>query len=148
MLAPSDGSTTGAGATTLAVGALALLAGHTWGLLVMVPAHVVLVGRLWPAIAIASSGDLSIGETAAIAVVLTTALPTLILGAVALPGIVGHLLPERSPRLRAMVVAGGALALAAALILPALSVPPRTSTTAVARAVPADTASIVVTSDP
>jgi hypothetical protein len=120
MVTPGAGGTTGAGATCLAVGALALLAGHTWGLLVLVPAHVVLVGRLWPAVALPAAGAAEAGSTAAIAVVLVTALPTLALSAVALPAIIAHILPDRTARGRSFLVAAGALALAAALIVPAV----------------------------
>lgn len=118
MATPNAGGSTGAGATCLAVGALALLAGHTWGLLVLVPAHVAIVGRLWPTIAIGPSA-LPSGDVAAVTVVLVAFVPVLALGAVALPGIIGHLLPDRTPRARALVVSSGALLLAAALVVPA-----------------------------
>jgi len=108
-----------AGAVLLAVGALALLAGHMWGLLVLVPAHVALAGRLWPQVALAGAGDAM--PIAALAVVLVTMVPTVALSAVAMPGIVATLLPERSPRVRSLVVACGALCLAAALIVPAMT---------------------------
>lgn len=114
MVTPVAGGTTGAGAACLAVGALALLAGHTWGLLVLVPAHVAIVGRLWPQIPTLGSS-----EVAAVAVVLVSFLPVLALGAALLPGIIAHLLPDRTPRTRALVVSSGALLLAAALIVPA-----------------------------
>jgi hypothetical protein len=58
--------------------------------------------------------------TGAIAVVLVTALPALALSTAILPRIVGHLLVDRSPRAQSWVVAGAALLLGAALVLPAL----------------------------
>ena len=121
LAVPGVSSTATAGATVLAVGALALLAGHTWGLLVIVPSHLVVVGRLWPVFALYGPGhadSLSIGS-GAVAVVLLTALPSLALSVVLLPRIVGHLLIDRSPRTQNCVVAGAAALLAAALVLPA-----------------------------
>ena len=120
LLVPGATSTTAAGATLLAVGAIALLAGHAWGLLVSIPSHVTLVGRVWPALTV-SSVDGSPATAAAVAVVLVTALPALALTAVVLPQIAGHLVGEdASPRARTLVVAASAVALAAALVLPAV----------------------------
>lgn len=118
---PGATSTATAEGTVLAVGALALLAGHTWGLIVVVSSHVSLVGRLWPALAqVTPDHEPSTLGTSAIAVVLVTALPTLILAALLLPRVAGHLLADKSPRIRALCVGGGALFLAASLVLPAL----------------------------
>jgi hypothetical protein len=108
------------------VGALALLAGHTWGLMVSIPSHVTLAGHVWPALAAkaglnmaaaAPSGSLELG---AMAVVLVTALPALALTAFVLPQIASHLFHDRGRRVRGLFVAGSALALAASLIVPAL----------------------------
>jgi hypothetical protein len=118
LLLPGGSGTTGAGAALLAVGALALLAGHTWGLMVSIPAHITLVGRIWPQLAQVSAAATL--RQAAVAVVLVTALPALALTAVVLPEMARHLLPERSQRVRGLFVAGSAVALAAALILPAV----------------------------
>jgi hypothetical protein len=121
---PGLSPTTSAGASVLAVGALAVLAGHTWGLLVVVASHVTLVGRLWPSLAHAVQGDPGappggvLGE-GAIAVVLVTALPALALLALLLPTIVEHVLGRRSPRVKGLAVAGLALLGAVALVLPA-----------------------------
>src|SRR5687768_8505984 len=57
VMVPGVSSTATAGATLLAVGGLALLAGHTWGLLVVVPSDLVLVGRLWPVLALYGPGQ-------------------------------------------------------------------------------------------
>jgi len=120
LLVPGVSSTATAGATLLAVGALALLAGHTWGLLVIVPSHLTLVGRLWPALALSGPGQGGNLSSAAIAIVLLTALPTLALSSLMLPRIVQHLLVDKSPRTQSFVVASAAFLLAAALVLPAL----------------------------
>jgi hypothetical protein len=117
LLLPGGTSTISAGAALLAVAALALLAGHTWGLMVAIPAHVTLLGRVWPQLTHGAPALTVHG--AALAVVLVTALPALALTAVVLPEIARQLLPARSRRVRALFVAGAALALAAALILPA-----------------------------
>jgi hypothetical protein len=120
LLVPGATSTTAAGATLLAVGAIALLAGHAWGLLVSIPSHVTLVGRVWPALTL-SSVDGSPGTAAAVAVVLVTALPALALLAVVLPQIARHVVGEEaSPRAHAAFVAVSAVALALAVILPAI----------------------------
>jgi hypothetical protein len=119
VLLPDTSGTTAAGAALLAVGALALLAGHTWGLMVTIPAHLTLVGRLWPNLSLATI-DRSSLRAAATALVLVTALPALALAASVLPQIAQHLLPDATRRARAVVVAGAALALAAALVLPSV----------------------------
>jgi hypothetical protein len=118
LLLPGATGSTSAGAALLAVGALALLAGHAWGLLVSIPAHVTLVGRVWPQLAHAST--MATAREAALAVVLVTALPALALTVVVLPEIARHLVPQDAPRVRRLVVAAAALALAAALVVPAL----------------------------
>jgi len=119
MLLPETSGTAAAGAAVLAVGALALLAGHAWGLMVSIPSHLTLVGRLWPhlSLAHASGGTL---RAAATALLIVTAVPTLALAAVTLPQIVRQLLPDATRRVRAAIVGGAALALAAALIVPSL----------------------------
>jgi len=117
LLLPEISGTAAAGAALLAVGALALLAGHTWGLMVSIPSHLTLVGRLWPQLSLAGGSSL---RAAAIALILVTAVPALALAAVVLPQIADRLLPRSTRRMRAAVVAGSALALAAALIVPAI----------------------------
>ncbi len=121
LFVPGATSSTAAGAAALlAVGAIALLAGHTWGLLVSIPSHVTLVGRVWPALAASGAGSAGLATDAAVAVVLVTALPALALTAAVLPQIARHIVGDASPRVRALVVAGCAIGLALALILPAL----------------------------
>src|SRR5688572_25238700 len=72
---PGAASTTAAGAALLAVGAIALLAGHAWGLSVSIPSHVTIAGQLWPSLA----HDGPATSFAPIAVVLITALPAVAL---------------------------------------------------------------------
>ncbi len=114
---PGASGTTAAGATVLAVGALALLAGHGWGLFVSVPSHVTLAGRLWPSLLLQHPGA---HHAIAAAVVLVTALPALALTVVILPQIANHLLADRGPRARTAFVACSAAGLIASLIVPAL----------------------------
>src|SRR5688572_27989981 len=104
LLVPGASSTVMAGATLLAVGALAVLAGHTWGLMVVLPAHITLVGRLWPSLALKGpthTDPVDLG-TGAITVVLVTALPALILSAMLLPRMVSNVMVNRSAREQSM----------------------------------------------
>ena len=118
LLVPGATTSTAAGAALLAVGAIALLAGHAWGLLVSIPSHVTLVGRVWPSLTVSTDG--SSATAAAVAVVLVTALPALALTAVVLPQIARHVVGDAaSPRVHAAVVAISAVGLAASLIVPA-----------------------------
>ncbi len=119
MLLPEASGTSAAGAAVLAVGALALLAGHAWGLMVSIPSHLTLVGRLWPHLSLAHASGGTLGA-AATALLIVTAIPTLALAAVALPQIVRQLLPDAGRRVHAAIVGSTALALAAALIVPSL----------------------------
>jgi hypothetical protein len=125
---PGTTSPATAEAAMLAVGALALLAGHTWGLLVALSSHVPLVGRIWPALthlhmhASPSSGvggDSTVA-TGAVAVVLVTAVPVVMLSMLLFPRLVAHIVPGASPRLHAWATAGVAIALGASLVLPAV----------------------------
>lgn len=119
LLVPGQASTTAAGAALLAVGAIALLAGHAWGLMISIPSHVTLVGRVWPSLAAGTPAGSS-ATAAAVAIVLVTALPALALTVVVLPQIATHVLGEQRRRAHGLFVAGAAVALIAALVLPAL----------------------------
>jgi hypothetical protein len=123
LLLPGVSSTSSAEAALLALGALSLLAGHTWGLLVIIPAHISLCGHLWPKLALVGPGHVaqvsSLGS-AAISVVLVTALPALALAAILLPRLVAQVVAPKTQRTQALCVAGAALLMAAALVLPAL----------------------------
>jgi hypothetical protein len=124
---PGTTSPATAEAAMLAVGALALLAGHTWGLLVALSSHVPLVGRIWPALThlnvhatSGASGSESTVATGAVAVVLVTAVPVVMLSMLLFPRLVAHIMPGASPRLHAWATAGVAIALGASLVLPAV----------------------------
>jgi hypothetical protein len=112
---PGTTSAATAEAAMLAVGALALLAGHTWGILVVVTSHVPLVGRVWPALA----GAPDTASAGAVAIVLVTALPTILLAWQLLPRVIEQVLPGRSARARGLVTAAMAAGLFASLVLPA-----------------------------
>jgi len=105
-------------ASVLIIGALALLAGHTWGLLVVAAADVLLLGHVWPLIAFSGAGGAQ-GALAA-ATALVSALPGLALLGVALPALVDVVLDEPSERIRSAGVATFAVGAALALVLPAL----------------------------
>lgn len=118
LVLPGATSPVSAGAALLAVGALAFLAGHGWGLTVSVPSHVAVAGHVWPNLAY--HGQATPFNTAADAVVLITALPALALAVILLPRLAREVLGNRPARARAAFVAAGAAALVAALLLPAL----------------------------
>ena len=71
-------------AAVLAVGALAMLAGHRWGLLIVVIADVMLIGRMWPIVAFPDHQT-----TASVAIAIVALLSTL-------PGVVllGRTMPK------------------------------------------------------
>lgn len=121
LLIPGVSGAATAGATLLAVGALAILAGHAWGLFVVLPSHLTLVGRLWPSLGHVHDAHASSLGAGAVAVVLVTALPALALSAILLPRITRHVLGRHAPRRQAALVGATALLLAAALIVPALA---------------------------
>lgn len=121
LLVPGVSGAATAGATLLAVGALAILAGHAWGLFVVLPSHLTLVGRMWPSVNHLHDHHISSLGTGAIAVVLVTALPALALSAILMPRITRHFMGRYAPRRQAAIVGVTALALAAAIVLPALA---------------------------
>lgn len=73
--------------SVLLVGALALLAGHAWGVLVIACAEVLILGKSWPIVSDLITSSQPISELGAIAAVVTTmsALPGLVLFAATLP---------------------------------------------------------------
>lgn len=91
-------------AAILALGALALLAGHGWALPVVVTADVILLGKIWPLIVFEWPPTLGV-QLAAYAALLG-ALPGLFLLHRALPHAVDLIVGSKpSPRLRAAAVA-------------------------------------------
>jgi hypothetical protein len=116
---PGTTSAMSAEAALLAVGALALLAGHTWGLLVALSSHVPLVGRVWPSLGAAAEPGREMA-TGAVAVVLVTAIPVIILSTLLFPRLIAHLAPRASARTQGLLSASLAVGLAVSLVLPAL----------------------------
>ena len=114
---PGPTGSTAAIASVLAVGALALLAGHAWGLLVVAAADVMLLGHVWPILAFAGGGQTQ--SQAAAATALVSALPGLALLGVAMPALVDVVLDEPSARVRSAGVAMCAVGAALAIVLPA-----------------------------
>jgi len=104
-------------ASVLSLGALALLAGHTWGMLVVAMADVLLLGHVWPVLAF-SDGPLATHWAAAATLACT--LPGLTLLGVAIPALVDVVLGDPGHRMHRVGVTVGSLALAAAVVLPAL----------------------------
>ena len=82
--------------SVLLVGAIALLAGHAWGVLVIALAEVLILGKSWPIVSeLITSGDMaSFGAVAALTTMLS-ALPGLILFAVTLPFMVEVILGKK-----------------------------------------------------
>ncbi len=82
--------------SVLIVGALALLAGHHWGILVIAASEVLVLGKAWPIVidAITSSGDSHVALAAGLTSTLC-ALPGLLLFAVTLPFTVEVVIGEK-----------------------------------------------------
>ena len=115
---PSSGYTAEI-AATLAVGALALLAGHTWGLLVVTLADVVLLGRVWPLVFY--NWPPNAATQVATYTALAGALPGLLLLRRSLPQTAELLLgSESSTRVRNAATLCGLLLSVCWLLLPAL----------------------------
>lgn len=106
-------------AATLAVGALALLAGHTWGLLVVTAADVILLGRVWPLVFY--NWPPNAATQLATYTALAGALPGLFLLRRSLPQAIELLMgPGSSPRVRSAAMVCGMLLSVCWLLLPAL----------------------------
>jgi len=104
-------------ATVLVVGALAILAGHGWGLLVVVIADAMLMGRVWPIIAFPDSQtSLAVGSAT---LALLCAVPGLVLLRRVLPRAVALLLGPRPRHWHEAAVASAAILLAIWVVLPA-----------------------------
>jgi hypothetical protein len=101
-------------AAALAVGSLALLAGHAWGLLIVALADLLIVGAVWPLLVFGGRPS-SIVVAAAIA--LAGALPGLVLLGRTLPGTVELVLGENVRWRSAGVAVSGVLCLVS-LVLP------------------------------
>jgi hypothetical protein len=104
-------------AAVLAVGALAMLAGHKWALLIVALADAMLVGRVWPVIAFPehqSSVAVAIAMFALLA-----AVPGLVQLGRTMPRTVDVIIGTRSPRVHSAGVLCSSLLLAAWVVAPA-----------------------------
>ncbi len=116
---PGGSADTAEIASVLAIGALALFAGHAWGMLVVVFADVVLLGQVWPMAVYQDPPSLAAQVAAYTAV--AGALPGLLLFARIVPGTVDFVLGPRSSRLlRTSAIALATAASGAWLLTPAL----------------------------
>lgn len=124
-------------ASVLAVGAIAVLAEHAWGLLLVAIADVLLVGKVWPAIAYATP---SRGLGLAVAVIaLVAALPGLYLFVRTLPRTIEMVLGAGQTRLHRASVSAAALSALVWIALPAVldasePAPARSSSSGLAKA--------------
>ncbi len=85
--------------SVLLVGAIALSAGHAWGILVIASAELLIIGKAWPIVSdFITTGEMgSVGGAAAI-VTTVTALPGLALFVVTLPFMVEVIIGEKDSR--------------------------------------------------
>lgn len=102
-------------AAVLAVGCLALLAGHAWGLLIVAVADLLLVAALWPLLVFHGH---TTAVTVAAVVALLGALPGVALLRRTLPGTVELVLGTRAARFRSTAVALTSVLAAVWMILP------------------------------
>jgi hypothetical protein len=105
-------------ASVLAVGAIAVLAEHAWGLLLIGLADVLLVGKVWPTVAFHGHDDWATGAST---IALIAALPGLIVFASTLGRSVEMILGERGTRLASAGVALSAASAVVWLVVPAFS---------------------------
>lgn len=110
---PGLRSTPTAGATLLLVGALALLAGHRWGVWLVLPAHLTVLVNLVPTISLQLST-----RTTAILVVMLTATPALLLSWIAVGGLLAREFARPRQRTRAFMVTFALGLLATSILLP------------------------------
>lgn len=106
-------------AAVLSLGALALWAGHAWGLAVVVAADIVLLGKLWPLVIYGWPPSMQV--QVALYTALAGALPGLWVLPRVLPATVDLLLGRtHAPRIRIPAMAAASALAIACLILPAL----------------------------
>ncbi len=85
--------------SVLLVGAIALLAGHAWGILVIAAAELLVVGKAWPIVTdLITNGDLGSLAGATALVTMVAALPGLALFVVTLPFMVEVIVGEKDSR--------------------------------------------------
>lgn len=113
---PGAASQTAGMAVILAVGAIALLAGHRWSLMIVVAAQVLILGKVWP-IALHGSGMV---EGAAIVASLC-ALPSLVLLRKTVPTILELLVGKRAAPVNTTAYRACSVLVGVWLLLPVLS---------------------------
>ena len=106
-------------AAVLLVGAVALLAGHRWGALIVAIADVLMLGKLWPVLAFGGTEASAAHITAATALV--GALPGLVLLGWTIPKTVEVLVGRPSGRLHAAGVSACCVGLALWVSFPAFA---------------------------
>lgn len=85
--------------SVLFVGAIALLAGHAWGILVIAAAELLIVGKSWPIVTeVITNGDLTSLAGATSIVTMVAALPGLVLFVFTLPFMVEVIVGEKDSR--------------------------------------------------
>lgn len=121
MALPGPGGDVTGFASVLLVGAIALIAGHAWGILVIAAAEVTILGKVWPIVMDAiTTGELGTMTTATAGTALISALPGLALFMVTLPTTVEIILGEKDSRFQRPAVALSAGATLFWLVQPAL----------------------------
>jgi hypothetical protein len=117
LLMPVGAGTVSAEAALLAIGALSALAGHRWGSLVILAAHVPLVGRCITLVGM----PLDVVSITAIALVIITLVPTVLWSMALVPQLMHEVWPNASVRWRSAGVTCIVLLLSMALVAPALA---------------------------
>ena len=117
MVLPGPSSGVTQIAAILAVGSLALFAGHRWGLMVVGVADVLLLGQIWPLLAFGHNPPWT-WATAGVA--LTCAIPGVFIAVLTLPRMVELVLGPCTDRQHSAGVTCCAVLLAVGLVLPAL----------------------------
>jgi len=115
MTIPGPASEITGVATILALGALATLAGHSWGAIVVTTADLVLLGKLWPAILLGTDPTWAYIAAAAMTV------PGVLLFAATLPTTAHAILGDTKTRTQRLGASALALMAVAYLAMPALA---------------------------
>jgi hypothetical protein len=116
MTLPTSAGYTPEIASVLAVGSIAVLAGHAWGLLIVALADVLLIGKVWP-VALLAAGDPQWAGIAA----LVGALPGLLVLSRTLPRTVEVVLGRADSPWRSLGIASSTLGVGISLLTPMFS---------------------------
>lgn len=111
MAAPGPSGDITGFAAVLAVGAIALLAGHAWGILVVAASEVLILGKAWPIVSNAITSD-AVSSWAGISAITATltALPGLVLFIVTLPYMVEVIIGAKDSRIQRPVELASSMA--------------------------------------